>query len=165
MSFDIDAFVSTYALIISYGWNKRILTWDDLEQICDSESISISEKVIDTDVRYEINSGVAAIILSPSLQKNARLAAAFHALGHHFETFPSIPLTTTYSQACILVQPFRINLFYAQEGEKNAHILAACAMLPKPTISKKTKDDIRKSYNFCAALLDLRYHLLWQFDI
>lgn len=68
----------------AFGWNERILTFDDFEEFCEVENILL----IEARLRYWrgfycIHNEQPAIVLDQQLRGPERLLTAWHEVGHH----------------------------------------------------------------------------------
>ncbi|MFN7952091.1 MAG: ImmA/IrrE family metallo-endopeptidase [bacterium] len=65
-------------------FNKRALDIDDLEYICERESITLSVRKLNCHGLYVRVHDVPTIFIDESLTPNQRVFALLHELGHHF---------------------------------------------------------------------------------
>jgi Zn-dependent peptidase ImmA (M78 family) len=140
-----------------YDWNERVLNAEDFERICQFEGVQIFHKASEEwDSAYFLDDGQPVIAINKTLRRGPRIAVAFHALAHHFQQEQT---------ACYLKG--RDHRSYLVEGgsECDAHIIAACAVLPRTVLNHHTRAEIVRDYDFCKELLDLRYAILWMCDL
>lgn len=123
-----------------YGWNERVLTQDDFDYFCGLERIAIIYQEIGFPGLYTVQDRQPIIVISPSVLPRARGWVQFHELGHHWR----------HGTGCafMFASPDRI--------EREADIVAACALIPQPLIEHLTPGELHDEYRYPTELCNLR---------
>lgn len=122
-----------------YRWNERQFNLEDFDYFCKLAEVEVIEKHTGYLGYYDIVCGVPVIILSPSLQGNFKLWVAFHELAH-----------------CWLHAPGAGFLYGTNKTEKQADIIASCAVIPRTMLEDL---DILMTEDFPASLIELRFEI------
>lgn len=130
-----------------YGWNTRILTFDDFLTITKRERICVVETQMRWKGLYFPRSATyrhfPGIMLNSLLRGLPRTYVAFHELGHYLTNAPG------------LRQYEDCNLAYEQ-FEFEAHSIAAVAMLPRPLFDRYSFYELAWNYEYPCKLVRLR---------
>lgn len=127
-------------LVAAYGWNQRVLTQDDFDQVCEQEKIRVEYRDAGYPGLYTVARKTPLIVISPYVLPRARLFVAFHELGHHW----------LHDAGCHFRfgSPDRI--------ERQADLIAACALIPRPLLERATAGELHDEYRYPIELFHLR---------
>ncbi|MEW6213323.1 MAG: ImmA/IrrE family metallo-endopeptidase [Acidobacteriota bacterium] len=126
------------------GWNKRVLGADDFDLFCHDEGIFVFEGQYKWDGLYIVRSGIPVIYIQQSLRPIERLIVGWHEVGHHILHAPEF---------------FFYSYGRVSKADYQAHICAACALIPQPLYLKRSAYDIQEEYGYPSDLLRFRARL------
>lgn len=121
-------------------WNVRVLTLDDFHQYCDEAKITVREAQLEQPGLYMLFDGKPHIFIHEDLRGPERLFVGFHELAHYW------------------LHPLGIQFFRGWERniETEADVVAACALIPLPTLQHFWPSEIVDLYGYAAELVELR---------
>lgn len=128
------------------GWNRRILTLDDFTSLCAKTEVKVLSLPIDVEGFYTHYRNRAVIGLSQFLPEHHLPYVSFHELGHHLLHHPGI---ACFDETSVC------------KAERQANIIAACALIPQRTIRFEQFADIEDALNLSHELVLFRAWV-WQ---
>jgi Zn-dependent peptidase ImmA (M78 family) len=124
------------------GWNKRILTQADFDRHCSKEGVRVIDCPMKWDGLYLCNQGRPVIVLNDKLQGADRLYVQWHELAHHLLHLP---------QARFFLRGFQ------DRAEYQAHLIAACALIPRRVLLSKTEGELLEEYGYRPQIVRFRW--------
>ena len=122
-------------------WNIRVLTLDDFYSYCDQAGIYLHEdNQLEQPGIFMVYDGQPHIFIDQELRGEDRLFVSFHELGHYW------------------LHPPGIQFFLGWHGraDKEADVVAACALIPLPTLRHFWPSEIVELYGYSSELVELR---------
>ena len=121
-------------------WNVKVLTQDDFDYYCDRAGIAVKETPLELPGLYICRDSQPQIFLSDELRGFERLFIAFHELAHHW------------------LHPPGVQMFHGLSNrvEYEADVVAACALIPKTTLTHYWPSEIADVYGYTHDLITFR---------
>jgi len=133
-----------------YEWNTRPLTEADFDSYCAYSKIIVREIPLDNlPGCYLVCGKQPVIFLDDKLRGYERMFVRMHELGHHLMHPPG--------------ERFKRGRKEATEVEADA--FAACALIPRPLLTRRRPDKIIEEYGYPASLIELRREILSRWAI
>jgi|SRR6185503_7676452 len=123
-----------------YDWNQRVLTIDDFDRLCELEDVAVEKRETGFPGLYTRRDGRPVITISPAVLPRARGWVLWHEMGH------------------VLLHDPGCAFFYRNDRklERQADLVAACALIPRPLLEKASLSEIREEYRYPIELCELR---------
>jgi Zn-dependent peptidase ImmA (M78 family) len=123
-----------------YDWNQRVLTTDDFDALCELEDVTVEEAETGFPGLYTRKEGRPIITISPLVLPRARGWVLWHEMGH----------VLLHDPAC--------GFMYLSAGklERQADLIAACALIPRPLLENSSLWEIHEEYRYPIELCELR---------
>lgn len=134
------------SLLNSIGWNRRALTLEDFEALCAQLGVTVLTLASPIEGFYTHYRARPVIVLSQSLTDQQRTFIAWHELAHHLLHHPGIALFDHTSTS---------------KAERQANIIAACALIPQTIIRACEFSVIEDEFNVSREVVLLRAQI-WQ---
>ncbi|HKQ90861.1 MAG TPA: ImmA/IrrE family metallo-endopeptidase [Blastocatellia bacterium] len=130
-------------------WNVRVLTQDDFDYYCDRAGIVVREISLELPGLYICRDGHPQIFLSDELRGVERLFIAFHELAHHW------------------LHPPGVQMFhgFGRRVEFEADVVAACALIPKTTLTHYWPSEIADLHGYTYDLVNFRCEIFDKWKI
>jgi Zn-dependent peptidase ImmA (M78 family) len=126
------------------GWNSQSLTYDDFETACYVEGVAVRRVPLGGQGLYSDDGGQPVILLDSELRGAFLTFVAWHELAHH------------------LLHDTGIRHFAPgtlDKADHQAHLIAACALLPRPAIRSKSLNELKESYDLPEWVWEFRYRV------
>jgi Zn-dependent peptidase ImmA (M78 family) len=125
------------------GWNRRVLTFDDFEQACERDRITLIVRPLPNDLgQYHLEQSGEVITLSCELRDPLRTLVAFHEYGHALFHVPG-------------------HFGLHSKTELEADIIAVVALLPRPLLFRLSPGEISETWDYPLSLVSQRWEF-WQ---
>lgn len=124
-----------------YGWNERVFGEEDFDRICEAEGVFVLEFDVDSYGTYSLVNGSPTIIINPRVLPRSRLWVYAHEVGHSLLHYGS-PCAFTYGGL--------------SKAERQADLVAACALIPRALLEHSTPWEIHDDYRYPIELCELR---------
>lgn len=124
-----------------HGWNRRVMGEDDFDLICEQEGVHVLSLDIDWPGLYTLIDGLPVIILNPNVVPRSRPWVYGHELGHHL---------LHYGSSCAFTYGGK------EKAERQADLIASCALIPKHLLESTSLDEIRDTYRYPIELCEMR---------
>ena len=121
-------------------WNIRVFTEQDFFDHCTAGGIRVIEADFQLEGAYCVYDQQPLIFLRRSLPYPRRLFVAFHELAHHWLHYPGMQLF--HNTHC--------------KVEQEAHLVAACALIPCPVLESRPLWEIGEEYGYSGEMLRFR---------
>lgn len=140
---------SVLGRLAQYGWNRRVLTSDDFDRFCEIEEVIVEERETGFPGLYRREQNRPIISISPLVLPRARPWVLWHEMGH----------VLLHDPACAFM--------YAgnQKLERQADLIAACALIPRPLLDELTIWEIHDQYRYPIELYELRQKFLAEIGV
>lgn len=132
------------------GWNERILSYEDFEQFAESEQVEIVRADLPVCGLYAIVRGESVIAIHEDLSAHDLNYVSWHEMWHHLSDCPEIQFFTHGTK---------------DKAELRAHLIAACALLPRPILLAKEFTEIADEYGYSRDLILFRARMYQQFKV
>lgn len=127
-------------LTSAFGWNERVFTQDDFDDFCGLYGIVVEYRDAGFPGMYTVRRKTPIIVVSPYVLPRARSFVKFHELGHHW----------MHNVGCHFTYNSRRRI------EREADLIAACALIPRPLLESATPGEIHDEYRYPMELCYLR---------
>ncbi|MCP9496715.1 MAG: ImmA/IrrE family metallo-endopeptidase [Pyrinomonadaceae bacterium MAG19_C2-C3] len=107
--------------LLELGYNKRCLTYEDFERLCEREGINLLRLNMKTDGMYLVRRGRHCIALASHLRGVRLWLVAYHELTHYFLHPPALRFFTRGTLSKV---------------EHQAQMIAICCILPAPLMDE-----------------------------
>lgn len=133
-----------------YGWNEKILTAKDFDNICEDKGIQLLIEPMRRLGAYLVCDNVPFIFLKKQLTEQYKQFVQWHELGHYFMHSPNTCFCIPGSLAI---------------AEFQADAFAACALIPQPLFLGHGLNSIIADYRYSQDLLSLRNKVFHRFKL
>jgi len=133
-----------------YGWNLRVLGIEEFEWACEQEGVSVLSLDVDAHGIYTSIDGSPVIIINPRVLPRARGWVCWHEFGHHLLHCGS---------SCAFSYGGK------SKTERQADLVAACALIPRKLIESSTPWEIHDAYRYPIELCEMRFRFLTEVGI
>lgn len=130
----------TLSRLALYGWNRRVFTQDDFDRFCEIGQVIVEERYTGFPGLYTRRQGQSVITVSPSVLPRARSWVLWHEMGH----------VLLHDPGCAFMYE------NSQKLERQADLIAACALIPRPLLDELTLWEIHDEYRYAIELCELR---------
>ena len=131
-----------------YDWNQRVLTMDDFDVLCELEDVTVEEGETGFPGLYTRREGRPVITISALVLPRARGWILWHEMGH----------VLLHDPACAF-------MYKSERLERQADLIAACALIPKTLLDRKTIWEIHDEYRYPIELCELRQRFFKEIGI
>lgn len=120
------------APLAQLGFNQRFLTWRDYDALLDKEGIVYLHVPLEVPGFYAIIDDCPCIGVNEVLKSPEIKAVSWHEMGHHFLHSPELHLYGNPNRS---------------KTEFQAHVIAACALIPQYIIRTTEFAEIEEALN------------------
>jgi Zn-dependent peptidase ImmA (M78 family) len=129
------------ARLRALGWNQRVLRYEDFEQACEDDGITLIVKPSSERGEYKIERGQDVITLDSRMHDPLRTFVAFHEYGHALFHVPG-------------------HFGIQDKTEDEADIIGYVALLPRRLLENCPPGDLSEMLDYPLSLIWKRWEIL-----